>query len=308
MQQENAVGTEEDKMVRYSNPEVDQIIGKRYPVLDKGFVGLVDYMGGDAAIVQAARVSYGKGTKSVSDDSGLIRYLMRHRHTTPFEMVELKFVASMPIYVARQWVRHRTANINEYSARYSEMPEKFDIPELERINPQSTTNKQGREGALPDGVTSDFRSSVESVSKMAYAEYQKGLQAGIARETARIVLPLNTYTEWYWKIDLHNLFHFLSLRLDKHAQLEIRQYAEVMAQITKMVVPIAYKAFEDYVLNGTSFSGLEQNALSYILAGKTPEEAAKLAGIKLFKDDGTMMKTGEGVEFLEKYKRLKGQA
>ena len=307
MQDENiGAGSPDERMIRYSNPEVDAIIGRRYPV-EKGFVGLVDYMGGDGAIVQAARVSYGKGTKTVNDDTGLIRYLMRHRHTTPFEMVELKFVASMPIYVARQWVRHRTANINEYSGRYSELPDKFDIPELERINPQSTTNRQGREGTLPEDISKRFRDSVENISKAAYDEYQKGLQAGIAKETARIVLPLNTYTEWYWKIDLHNLFHFLSLRLDTHAQYEIRQYAITMAEITKKVVPIAYKAFEDYVLNGTSFSGLEQKALSHILMGKTPEESAKLSGLKLFKEDGTRMKMGEGIEFLEKYKRLKEQ-
>jgi thymidylate synthase (FAD) len=295
---------EGDRMVRYSNPKVDEIIGRAYPVLGIGAVALVDYMGGDGAIVQAARVSYGKGTKSLNDDTGLIRYLMRHRHTTPFEMVELKFVASMPIYVARQWVRHRTANINEYSARYSEVPDKFDIPELERIKPQSTLNKQGRDGALPEGVSQRFQDSVNKISKLAYEEYQKGLKEGIARETARMVLPVNTYTEWYWKIDLHNLFHFLSLRMDPHAQYEVRQYAEVMGDITKKVAPIAYQAFEDYVFGGVHFSKLEQKALSHILRGKDPEEAAKLSGLKLFKDDGTRMKTGEGIEFLEKYKRL----
>jgi thymidylate synthase (FAD) len=294
----------EEKMIRHSNPEVDAIIGKRYPVLGKGFVGLVDYMGGDSAIVQAARVSYGKGTRNVSDDSGLIRYLMRHRHSTPFEMVELKFIASMPVYVARQWVRHRTANINEYSARYSEVPDKFDIPELERIRPQSTTNKQGREGSVNEELSKQFRESVDSVSTMAYQEYQKGLQAGIARETARMVLPVNMYTEWYWKIDLHNLFGFLSLRMDPHAQEEIRAYANVMAEITQKVAPIAYKAFEDYVLNGVHFSKLEQKAIGHVLKGKSAEEAAVLAGMKLVKEDGTPMKTGEGVEFLTKFKKL----
>lgn len=291
-------------MTRHSNPKVDSIIGKLYPVLDKGYVGLVDYMGGDAAIVQAARVSYGKGTKSVSDDTGLIRYLMRHRHTTPFEMVELKFIASMPIYVARQWVRHRTASINEYSARYSEVPDVFDIPNLERINPQSTLNKQGREGVLPEHVSKDFKESVENISKLAYDEYQKGLKAGIARETARISLPLNTYTKWYWKIDLHNLFHFLSLRLDAHAQYEIREYARVMADITKKVAPVAYGAFEDYILNGVSFSDMDKRALKLILKGEKPEDAVQKAGMKLFKEDGTRMKTGEGAEFLEKYRKI----
>ncbi len=294
----------EEKMVRHSNPKVDAIIGKMHPVLGKGFVALVDYMGGDEAIVQAARVSYGKGTKSVNDDTGLIRYLMRHRHTTPFEMVELKFVASMPVFVARQWVRHRTANINEYSARYSEVPDKFDIPELERIQPQSKSNKQGREGILPEGVAEEFQGAVEKISKDAYAEYEKAIGKGIARETARELLPVNMYTEWYWKIDLHNLFHFLSLRMDPHAQHEIRQYANVMAEITRVVAPIAYQAYEDYVLNGTSFSNLELRALASILKGEKPEDAAVNAGLRLFKEDGSKMKTGEGIEFLEKYRKL----
>lgn len=294
-----------DEMVRHSNPEVDALIGKQFKVLDKGFVALVDYMGGDSAIVQAARVSYGKGTRTVNNDTGLIRYLMRHRHTTPFEMVELKFIASMPIYVARQWVRHRTANINEYSARYSEVPDKFDIPELERIKPQSSRNKQGSEGTLPDEITKGFQSSVDNISKQAYEEYQKGLKNGIAREKARILLPLNAYTEWYWKIDLHNLFHFLSLRLDSHAQYEIRQYAKVMGDITRKIAPIAYKAFEDYRLGGVSFSALEQKALANILRGKSPEDAAEIAGLKLLKEDGTQMKSGEGMEFLDKFRKLK---
>jgi len=294
----------EDKMIRHSNPEVDAIIGKKYPVLTKGFVALVDYMGGDNAIVQAARVSYGKGTKSVNDDTGLIRYLMRHRHTTPFEMVELKFVVRMPLYVARQWIRHRTASINEYSARYSEVPDRFDIPELNNIRAQAVTNRQGREEALPDEISTKFRDSVDNISKFTYKEYQKSLTDGIARETARMVLPVNMYTELYWKINLHNLFHFLSLRLDNHAQYEIREYAKVIADLTRRVVPIAYQAFEDYALNGISFSKLEQSALAYIMKGETLEDAVVHAGLKLFKADGTKMKTGEGVEFLEKYKKL----
>ncbi len=292
-------------MKRYSNPDADAIIGKRLPVLEKGFVALVDYMGGDSAIVQAARVSYGKGTKTVNDDTGLIRYLMRHRHTTPFEMVELKFVASMPIYVARQWVRHRTASINEYSARYSEVPEKFDIPKPERIQPQSESNRQGREGALPEAVASGFQNSVEEVSKHAYSAYTSALQNGIAREVARISLTLNTYTEWYWKINLHNMFHFLSLRMDQHAQYELRMYANSMADLTRIVAPIAYQAFEDYMLNGVSFSKAEQKALALLLRREmTPEQAAEETGFKLTKQDGTKMKRGEGTEFLEKLRRL----
>ena len=179
---EKGGATKEEAMRRVSVPEADAIIGRRFPVLERGFVALVDYMGNDAAIVQAARVSYGMGTKSVNDDTGLINYLMRHRHTSPFEMVEIKLLASMPIYVAREWVRHRTASINEYSASYSVLPEKFDIPELERIGAQSTKNRQGREGSVPDDIAAAFRRDVEEASGSAYEKYQRALDGGIARE------------------------------------------------------------------------------------------------------------------------------
>ena len=232
-------------------------------VLDKGFVKLVDIMGGDDAIVQAARVSYGKGTTKKNRDEALIRYLLRHRHTTPFEMVDLKWHAKMPIFVARQWVRHRTASINEYSLRYSESKNDFYIPQPERIKLQSKLNKQGdSEEDIDLKLVEKTINSIKTTSNQAMKRYGELEEAGVAREIARLVLPLNLYTEWYWKNDLHNTFHFLNLRMDKHAQWEIRQYANAMAEIIKEKVPIAYQAFEDYILNGMSFSKLEKASLS----------------------------------------------
>ena len=203
------------------------------PCLDRGFIRLVDSMGSDDAIVQAARVSYGKGTRKVSQDRGLIRYLMRHRHTTPFEMVEFKFHAKMPIFVARQWVRHRTANINEYSLRYSEARDEFYIPDEKHILFQSKLNKQGRSGEVPADLKKKVQDYFRDISDKSYTIYSELNDAGIARELARAILPVNIYTEWYWKNDLHNILHFLSLRMDPHAQYEIRIYAEAMAEIVK---------------------------------------------------------------------------
>lgn len=230
--------------------------------LDRGFLRLVDCMGGDDAIVQAARVSYGKGTRKVSQDRGLIRYLMRHRHTTPFEMVEFKFHAKMPIFVARQWVRHRTANINEYSLRYSEARDEFYIPDKKHILFQSKLNKQGRSGNVPENLKKKVQEYFREISTRSYVIYSELNEAGIARELARAVLPVNLYTEWYWKNDLHNILHFLSLRLDTHAQFEIRVYAEAMAAIVKEIAPFAFEAFEDYVLGGMRFSSIEQALLA----------------------------------------------
>ena len=232
------------------------------PCLDRGFIRLVDSMGGDDAIVQAARVSYGKGTRKVSQDRGLIRYLMRHRHTTPFEMVEFKFHAKMPIFVARQWVRHRTANINEYSLRYSEARDEFYIPDEEHILFQSKLNKQGRSGEVPADLKKKVQDYFRDISDKSYTIYSELNDAGIARELARAVLPVNLYTEWYWKNDLHNILHFLSLRLDPHAQYEIRIYAEAMAEIVKKIAPFAYEAFKDYVVGGMRFSSIEQARLT----------------------------------------------
>ncbi len=226
--------------------------------LDKGFVRLIDSMGDDEAIVQAARVSYGSGTKSYREDRGLIRYLMRNKHTSPFEMVEFKFHVKLPIFVARQWIRHRTANVNELSGRYSQMTDEFYLPDLSQIRHQSDNNKQGRSDIHLDEETADnVLLRMHQSHRQSYDEYQSYLQDDLARELARINLPLSTYTEWYWKIDLHNLFHFLKLRLDAHAQYEIRVYAEAIASILRGIVPIAYEAFEDFNLYSKSFSRIE---------------------------------------------------
>ena len=229
--------------------------------LDKGFVRLVDSMGGDDAIVQAARVSYGQGTSKVSQDRGLIRYLMRHRHTTPFEMVEFKFHCKMPIFVARQWVRHRTANINEYSLRYSEARDEFYMPEPEHIQFQSALNKQGRSGEVPVELKQKVFDYFKKNSERSFALYQELNEAGVARELARSLLPVNIYTEWYWKNDLHNLLHFIGLRSDGHAQYEIRVFSDAMAHYVKEKAPFAWEAYQDYVVHGMRFSRVEQGLL-----------------------------------------------
>lgn len=238
-------------------------------VLNHGFVRLVDVMGDDSSIVQAARVSYGVGTKTVNDDNGLIRYLLRHRHTTPFEMVEFKFHMRMPIFVARQLIRHRTASVNEYSGRYSEMPELFYEPKIDRLTKQSITNKQG--SSLESiNVPEYYQGHFAGEQRNSYNNYKTYLDTGMSKELARINLPLSTYTEWYWKIDLHNLFHCLKLRMDSHAQYEIRVFAEAMAQYVKQRVPIAYAAFEDYHLNAMTLSAVEVKAIqNFIINGST---------------------------------------
>lgn len=229
--------------------------------LDKGFVRLVDSMGGDEAIVQAARVSYGKGTTKLSQDRGLIRYLMRHRHTTPFEMVEFKFHCKMPLFVARQWVRHRTANINEYSLRYSEARDEFYYPDPEHIQFQSALNKQGRMGDVSGELKQKVRKYFEEISHRSFEIYSELNDAGVARELARAILPVNLYTEWYWKNDLHNLLHFVGLRSDSHAQYEIRVFSDAMAESVKAVAPFAWEAYQDYVISGLRFSRIEQSLL-----------------------------------------------
>jgi thymidylate synthase (FAD) len=234
--------------------------------LDKGFVRLVDVMGSDAAIVQAARVSYGAGTKQVNEDRGLIRYLMRHAHTTPFEMVELKFHVKLPIFVARQWIRHRTANVNEYSGRYSVMNDECYVPEPAQMRPQSAANRQGRSAeAFADDEAASMIAMMRSAQEQSYSDYEALLERDLTRELARINLPLSMYTEWYWKIDLHNLFHFLRLRMDAHAQYEIRVYAEAMASLVKEIAPLAYEAFEDYVLNAVRLTHPEIVAMKRLL-------------------------------------------
>ena len=229
--------------------------------LDKGFVRLVDSMGGDNAIVQSARVSYGKGTSKVSQDRGLIRYLMRHRHTTPFEMVEFKFHCKMPIFVARQWVRHRTANINEYSLRYSEARDEFYIPDPDQIEHQSALNKQGRAGEVSNELKNKVIQYFNEISDRSFEIYSELNREGVARELARAILPVNLYTEWYWKNDLHNLLHFVGLRSDSHAQFEIRVFSDAMASYIKKVAPHAWEAYQDYAVNGMRFSSIEQKIL-----------------------------------------------
>jgi len=234
---------------------LDNLPERTIKLLDLGFVELVDVMPrlvpedqktSDYAIVQAARVSYGPGTKSVSEDRGLIRYLMRHVHTTPFEMVEFKFHCKMPIFVARQWIRHRTANVNELSGRYSVLKEEFYFPEVENVRKQSKTNKQGSEQPIETSDATAFLDELDGFCSNAYEVYAEYLEKGVGREQARMVLPLNLYTEWYWKIDLHNLFHFLGLRCDSHAQWEIRVFADAMLALIQPIVPFAVEAWNDY--------------------------------------------------------------
>ncbi|OFZ26836.1 MAG: FAD-dependent thymidylate synthase [Bdellovibrionales bacterium RIFOXYB1_FULL_37_110] len=239
--------------------------------LDHGFVRLVDYMGNDFSITQAARTSYGDGTKSTTKDKGLIRYLMRHRHTSPFEMVSFKFHCKMPIFVARQWIRHRTASLNEVSGRYSILPEEFYLPSREDINFQSDTNNQGRsEQSVSPEIIDYTLAKLENTYRECRKTYEDLIAKGIAREIARIVLPLAQYTEWYWKMDLHNLLHFLALRLDKHSQKEIRVYAEAIRDLIKTIVPTTWEAFEDYVLNAYTFSGPELGVLKDLVKDRVP--------------------------------------
>lgn len=258
-------------MARIVVEAAEALLDQTIPVLDKGFVRLVDYMGGDERIVQAARVSYGAGTKSYRQDRGLIHYLIRNWHTSPIEQVQLTFHTKMPIFVARQWVRHRTARLNEISGRYSVMRDEFYIPDPDHVCSQSDSNKQGRGDALPWDEAQAIIASMEQEQKTAYASYESLLEKGVARELARANLPVSLYTEWYWQIDLHNLFHFLRLRLDPHAQYEIRVFAEALATCAQAVAPLAYEAFSEHILGSVSFSRAEAAALAQLLDGKTVE-------------------------------------
>ncbi|RKZ29417.1 FAD-dependent thymidylate synthase [bacterium] len=243
-------------MAHITIPEGDELLDREFKVLDKGFVRLVDYYGSDARIVQAARVSYGKGTTSYRRDRELIRYLLENEHTSPFEQVVFTFHAKMPIFVARQWVRHRTARLNEISGRYSVLPDDYYIPEPERIKTQDTIDHQSSsDEQLPPEIQQKAVSMIEKSSADAYKTYNELLELGVAREVARVVLPLNIYTEWYWQMDLHNLFHFLKLRMDKHAQWEIRQYGLAIGRIVEKIVPISYEAFRDFVLKPRGIEG-----------------------------------------------------
>jgi thymidylate synthase (FAD) len=261
-------------------PALETMLFQALPVLDHGFVRVIDYMGDDGAIVQAARVSYGRGTKRVSEDAGLIRYLMRHRHSTPFEMCEIKYHVKLPIFVARQWIRHRTANVNEYSARYSILDREFYLPSPEHLAAQSVVNRQGRgdiltgeEAAhvlalLRDDASRTYDHYVEMLNEDEAGASRDPARQGLARELARMNLTLNTYTQWYWKTDLHNLLHFLSLRADPHAQYEIRVYAEAMLETVKAWVPISYQAFLDYRLGAVTLSAQMLAVVRRMVAGE----------------------------------------
>ena len=257
-------------MAHVTTPEAELLLDKEIKVLDHGFVRLIDYMGNDRRITQAARVSYGEGAKTFREDAILIDYLLRHQHTSPFEHVVLELHCKMPIFVARQWIRHRMARINEISGRYSVMSDEFYLPPEEQIKGQSEDKKQSR--SLHE-VPAELRKKVLEILKRdqgsSYASYKELIDDGIARELARINLPLSLYTQWYWQMDLHNLFRFLELRMDSHAQWEIREYANAMAGITKAIAPLAYDAFERHRLNGRHFSSEELDAIRELLDGKT---------------------------------------
>jgi thymidylate synthase (FAD) len=276
--------SQDSRTRRATVPALEQILYKPLPVLDHGFVRVVDYMGDDAAVVQAARVSYGRGTRRVNEDQGLVNYLMRHRHTTPFEMCEIKFHAKLPIFVARQWIRHRTANVNEYSARYSVLDREFYIPEPEHLAAQATANRQGRGDVLDPPAARLVLDLLRGEAERAYAGYAELLnedgagapldpsRPGLARELARINLSLGFYTQWYWKIDLHNLMHFLSLRADPHAQYEIRAYAEIMLQILERWVPMTHASFLEYRMNAATISATGLNVIRRLLEGEAVEQ------------------------------------
>ncbi len=258
--------------LRATAPGMEKHLYTAYPVLDHGFIRVIDYMGDDAAITQAARVSYGKGTKSVSNDEGLIRYLMRHWHSTPFEMCELKLHVKLPVFVARQWIRHRTANVNEYSARYSILDREFYIPAPDALAAQSVVNNQGRGAALEGAEAQRVLKYLTEDAMRCYDHYEEMIsdqgQQGLARELARMNLPANIYTQWYWKVDLHNLLHFLRLRADAHAQYEIRVYAEEICKVVADWVPFAYRAFEDYRMGGATLSSTALECVRRMLKGE----------------------------------------
>jgi thymidylate synthase (FAD) len=265
---------------RATVPALEEILYEPLPVLDRGFIRVVDYMGDDAAVVQAARVSYGRGTRKVSEDQGLINYLMRHRHTTPFEMCEIKYHIKLPIFVARQWIRHRTANVNEYSARYSILDNEFYVPAVEHLAAQATMNRQGREQVLDGAAAQRVLDLLRGDAERAYAGYAELLnedaagapidraRPALARELARINLSLGFYTQWYWKIDLHNLMHFLSLRADPHAQYEIRAYAEAMLGTLARWVPMTHAAFLEYRMNAVLVSATGLTVIRRLLSGE----------------------------------------
>ena len=272
--------SQENKTKRVTVAELENILYEAIPILDHGFIRVIDYMGDDTSIVQAARVSYGKGTKKVSTDSGLIKYLMRHWHSTPFEMCEIKYHVKLPIFIARQWIRHRTANVNEYSARYSILDKEFYLPAVENLAAQSQSNRQGRGDVLSGDQAKKVLDLLKKDAEQTYDNYETMLnerydgsvidekQVGLARELARMNLTLNTYTQWYWKTDLLNLMNFLRLRADHHAQYEIRAYADAMLDTVKKWVPITYDAFMDYRVGGTEVSSKGKKIIQKLISGE----------------------------------------
>jgi thymidylate synthase (FAD) len=297
------------ELPRATSAALDEILGRRFPVLDDGFVRVTDYMGNDGSIVQAARVSYGEGTKALSEDRGLVRYLMRHRHTTPFEMCEIKLHVRVPMDTWRQWIRHRTANVNEYSTRYS-----IAIDSAQRTSPtewrtQTATNRQGSAGKIADDVGARLTAREAELHRLTRAIYEERLAAGVAREQARKDLPLSTYTEAYWKIDLHNLLHFLALRMEEHAQHEIRQYATVIGtEIVARWVPLAWQAFLDYTLNKIVLSAPDVELLHAMNSAAPDDVATALSGLRWLERDATgrLAANRERAEFVRKYEILFG--
>ena len=272
--------SQENTTKRVNSPELEKVLYEAIPILDHGFIRVVDYMGNDTSIVQAARVSYGKGTKKVNTDAGLIKYLMRHWHSTPFEMCEIKYHIKLPIFIARQWIRHRTANVNEYSARYSILDKEFYLPISENLASQSQNNRQGRGDVLKGDQAKKVLDLLKSDAERTYSNYEEMLnerydgtvidenKIGLARELARMNLTLNTYTQWYWKTDLLNLMNFLRLRADHHAQYEIRTYADAMLETLKKWVPITYEAFMDYRVGGTEVSAKGKLVIQKMIKGE----------------------------------------
>jgi thymidylate synthase (FAD) len=293
---------EQEQIEKIKAPELEEILGRKISVLDDGFIRVIDYMGSDESIVQAARVSYGKGTKKISEDRGLIRYLLRNRHTTPFEMCEIKLHVRVPMDTWRQWIRHRTANVNEYSTRYSLAIDSSQKTDPKEWRYQSKDNKQGSEGYFDESTGNKLSAREAELQQFAKEIYQERLQLGVAREQARKDLPLSTYTEAYWKVDLQNLLNFLSLRMNTHAQFEIRSYASAIGnEIVSKWCPITWEAFKDYRMNGLELSGLEVKLIKEIIGGNI-KEAYKLAEDIgwLNKINGNLSRNRERLELEEK--------
>lgn len=296
-----------DNLTRTIVPEMEDLVGRSFAVLDDGFIRLIDYMGSDESIVQAARISYGKGTRRINEDRGLIRYLMRHHHTTPFEMCEIKLHVRVPMDCWRQWIRHRTASVNEYSTRYSIAIDSVQTTKQDEWRKQSSHNKQGSDSFLDTEIGRLLSAKEERLHDQIRVAYEERIKKGVAREQARKDLPLSTYTEAYWKIDLHNLFHFLALRMDSHAQHEIRSYANVIGnEIVRKWCPLAWSAFSDYRLNSTHLSQIETEVLKYLISQKPAEAKAYLLSLGLLTLDsaGQINRSREVIEMESKFNAL----